>query len=121
VDNAAIDMRTVGVQYSSSGYSNYGNPYEIIDGKIYTDKSAPLDYQYVSKVTNAGLFPALFVEALACRLAMDACEELTQNHQKKEFAAQEYQATIRQARRVNALYNPPRRKSSGAFIQSRFG
>lgn len=119
IANAYVDFRTIGVTVSYSSPMP-DLPYEIIDGKIYTDLAAPLEYEYVAQVTNSGLFDALFVEALACRLAADAAEELTQSNTKAEQAARQYDAAIKMARRTHALYVPPRRKSTGAFMQSRF-
>jgi hypothetical protein len=50
---------------------------------------------------------------------MDACEELTQSNQKLEAVTRQYLEAIAQARRVNALYAPPRKKPMGSFMQSR--
>jgi hypothetical protein len=119
VNGGYVDFRTIGVQYEDSGFQRKHVPYEIIEGKIHTDLPAPLQYEYVARITNTGAFSALFVEALAARLAADAAEELTQSRGKKEDAAREYEATMKQARRVNALYNPPRRKSASSWFMSR--
>jgi hypothetical protein len=119
IANAYVDFRTIGVTVSYSSRVP-DLPYEVIDGKIYTDLPAPLEYEYVSRVTNSGAFDALFVEALACRLAADAAEELTQSNTKIEQAMRQYDLAIKMARRVHALYVPPARKPTGAFMQSRF-
>lgn len=76
---------------------------------VLTDQGSPLDVRYVSRVTNSGLFTPLFVEVLACRLAAEVCEELTQSAGKKEALWGEYKRAIREARRVNAIEQPPRK------------
>lgn len=114
-----ISDQTIGVFYESSGYTGEQSKYEIIEGRIQTDLSAPLDYEYISRVTNAGLFDPLFVEALAARLAADAAEELTQSNSKKEAALMVYKRTLAEARRVNSLYRPPRRRAAGRWMASR--
>lgn len=75
---------------------------------ILTDQAAPLQVRYISRVTNAGLFPPLFVEAFACRLAAEICEDLTQSTSKREAAWAERKQALREARRVNAIEQPPR-------------
>ena len=82
---------------------------------ILTDQTSPLDVRYIYRVTNTGLFPALFVEALACRLAAEACEELTQSSSKREAAWAERKQAIREARRVNAIQQPPRKLPPGSW------
>ena len=119
VNNAYIDFRTVGVQFEATGFSRYDQAYQIIDGEIQTNLPAPLEYEYVRRVENVGDWDALFSEAFACRLAVDAAEELTQSNPKTEVVMMQYDAAIKQARRINALYAPPRRKPMGSFMQSR--
>lgn len=109
----------VGVMYESSGYSTGETPWEIIGGRIHTNISAPLDYEYVAKITDAGSFDQLFVEALAARLAADSAEELTQSNSKKEAALFTYKTALSEARRINSLYRPPRRRQAGRWMRSR--
>lgn len=119
VGGAYVNAQSIGVFYESTGINTDEAPYEIIEGKIHTDLSAPLDYEYVARVADAGQFDPLFVEALAARLAVDSAEELTQSAGKKDFAAAVYNQTLAQARRVNSLYRPPRRRQSGRWMSSR--
>jgi hypothetical protein len=81
------------------------------DGSIavLTDQPTPLNVRYVFRVTNPLRFSALFVEALACRLAAEVCEELTQSASKKEALWGEHRRAIREARRLNAIEQPPRK------------
>lgn len=119
VGGAFVNADSIGVFYESTGVYTDQSPYEIIAGRIHTDLSAPLDYEYIAQITDAGQFDPLFVEALAARLASDAAEELTQSNSKKEFASSVYSRTLAEARRVNALYRPPRRRQSGRWMSSR--
>ena len=114
-----INAEAIGVMYESSGIQTEETPYEIIAGRIHTNLSAPLDYEYIARITDAGSFDPLFVEALAARLAADAAEELTQSNSKKEAALFTYKKTLAEARRVNSLYRPPRRRSTGRWMASR--
>lgn len=82
---------------------------------IVTDQSSPLSIRYIYRVTNAGLYPALFVEALACRLAAETCEDLTQSTSKKEAAWAERKQAVREAKRCNAIEQPPRKNPPGSW------
>ena len=76
---------------------------------VLTDQGSPLNVRYVYRVTNTGLFNAMFVESFACRVAAEVCEELTQSASKKEALWGEYRRSIREARRLNAIEQPPRK------------
>lgn len=119
IGEAFIDFRSLGVMYETTGYTNDSQPYEVIDGKIHTDLSAPLKYEYIARITETGLFDPMFVECLACRLAWDACEELTQSNTKAEHMARQYQRAVSEARRVNSIMSPPRRRAAGPWVQAR--
>lgn len=120
IGGAHVNAGAIGVMYESTGISADYTPFEIIGGRIHTDLSAPLDYEYIARIENTGAFDPLFVEALAARLAFDAAEELTQSNTKKDAAAQVYNTVLSEARRVNSLYRPPRRRKPGAWMNSRF-
>lgn len=96
------------VFYSSGNGEQDGGPlFAIEGGQVLSNQASPLSIRYVKRVTTAGSYPALFVEALACRLAAEACEALTQNASKRQQAWQERQQALREARRVNAIERPP--------------
>lgn len=79
--------------------------YQIEGRKILTDADAPLYIRYVARVEDTGLYPALFVEALATKLAFELCETLTQSNTKKEALRADYEAAIAKAKRTNAIQN----------------
>jgi len=119
VGDTPINALTVGVQYEASGYVSDGL-YEIVEGRIQTNLSAPLNYEYIARVTDTGLFSALFVEALAARLAADAAEEITQSNTKQQAAVNQYKKALSEARRVNALHTPPTRRGLSRWMQARY-
>lgn len=94
-------------------------PWSVEGGNILTNLPAPLKIRYVSKVTNAGMFPPLFVEALACKLAMEAAESLTQSSSKKQAAMEEYKFALSEAKRQDAIENPPDDLPWGSWLDSR--
>lgn len=81
--------------------------YAIESGRILTDFSAPLKVRYIKDVTDPGQFDALFVEVLACALADEMCEALTQSNQKRQILAEGRKNALREAVRVGAVEKPP--------------
>jgi len=121
IGDMAVNVETLGVQYQvSTGYNPSQAAYEIIGDQIQTDLTAPLKVEYIRRVENTGEFTALFVEALASRMAMDAAEELTQSDSKKQFAAGDYKEAITEARRINAIQRPPGERVPGRWLMSRY-
>lgn len=96
-------------------------PWSVESGKILTELPAPLQLRYISRVSDTSQFDALFVDALACRLAMEACEALTQSDTKFNRVAQMYQRAIDEALRVDSIENPPDELPYGTWLGSREG
>lgn len=112
--------RAVGlVDYSA--YDNGIFRIENVGGSkcIVTDLAAPLSIRYTAKVTDPALMDSAFVEAFACRLAMEACETLTQSNAKRQLAMQEYIDSINSAIAANAVENPPSALADDSWIMSR--
>lgn len=86
---------------------DYGPLFAIEGGAVLCDEAAPLEIRYVSRVDEPANWPALFCEALACRLAAEICEALTQSLGKRQQAWDEYKAALRAARQANAIEQPP--------------
>jgi len=87
--------------------TDVGPLFDVEGGSVLTDEASPLQIRYVYRVTNSGLFAPLFIESLACRLAADVAEDLTQNLSKREAAQGEYRMAISAAKRANAIERPP--------------
>lgn len=96
-------------------------PWSIEGRRLLTDQAAPLAIRYVSRVTDTSQFDALFVDSLACRLAMEACEALTQSDTKFQRVAAMRAEALKQALRVDAIENPPDELPDGTWLESRTG
>lgn len=77
--------------------------WQIESGAIHTNDSAPLNIRYVKNVTNASEFDPLFSEALATRIAIEICEEITQSNTKLENLSALYQDIQRKAKKANGF------------------
>lgn len=86
---------------------------------ILANTAPPLPLQYMRRVTDSTKFHVLFADALACRLAMEMCEALTSSTSKWEKARAEYRDAIADARRANAILDPPRTLPSDSWLDAR--
>lgn len=86
---------------------------------IVSDLDAPIAVRYVSSSIVEGDFDVLFAEALSAALAAACCEEITNSNTKVQTAMSQYELTIRQARKRNAIENAPVKSPVCSFIAVR--
>lgn len=92
----------------------------IIEGrKILTDDVAPLYIRYITQVTDPNTMDATFREALACLIAYETCESLTQSNSKKAGLRDDLRDIVSEARRVNAIEKPPVESDDGDWDTGR--
>ncbi len=92
----------------------------IIEGrKILTNESAPLYVRFVADVTDPNVMSPIFREALACKMALEMCEKLTQSNTKKGAIAQDYDLEIKRARKANAFEVVPQTSPDPSWITAR--
>lgn len=99
--------------------NNNAKDWQIEGQKLITDDSAPIYIRYVKRVTDPNLFSSLFQEALAARLALELCEELTQSNSKKESAQADYTQAVREAKRSNAIQRVSSEPPEDAWLSAR--
>lgn len=81
--------------------------------------SGPLSIKYVARVTDTSRYDTMFVEALAYRLAYEACERITQSESKKSGLFQEYELTMTRAKRINGQEDAPEKYVEDEWIRAR--
>lgn len=86
---------------------------------ILTDIGSPLKLRYIAQVIDPSAWDSNFREALASRIAMEICEDLTQSDTKKTAAANDYKRAITQAIRVGSIEKPPVTPPDNTWIISR--
>jgi len=91
----------------------------VESGFIITDDAGPLFLRYVRNETDVTKFDPLFDEALACKIAFDICEEVTQSTAKQERADKSYMAAIYRARITNAIEAGPTEQDEDELITVR--
>lgn len=77
--------------------------FEIEGRKIFTNYTAPLEIRYVYDVQDTSLFHPLFCEVLACDMADQMCEALTQSNSKKQAIVSDRDRALSDARKANAF------------------
>ncbi|OWT68089.1 MULTISPECIES: hypothetical protein [unclassified Achromobacter] len=103
------------------GYTYHSDHLYAIEGnRILTDLPAPLRVRYAYDVQDVNQFDANFVEMLACKLAMEACEDLTQSATKFQQMATEYADARNTAVRTNAIERPPEQLVESEWLLVRF-
>lgn len=86
---------------------------------ILTNIQAPLKLRYIANVQDPSIWDSSFREAVAARVAMEICEELTQSNEKKQFSQADYRRAITQAIRTGAIEKPPVTPPDNTWILSR--
>ncbi|MGU4696729.1 hypothetical protein K6L09_08685 [Burkholderia cepacia] len=95
--------------------------FSIESGNILTDLQAPLYIRYAKRVTDPNAMDPLFREAFACRLAIEACEAITQSATKRQAAWGEHDRAIAQAIRINAIERPSQPIADDTWLEARNG
>ena len=96
-------------------------PWEVIGREIHTNLGAPLNIVYIAQITEEAFYPALFIEALEARLALEWAETLTKQSSVQSAMGVLYQEKLDIARTVDAgQAGLQEDTSSGSWIDSRF-
>lgn len=93
--------------------------YQIEDNKIMADEDT-LYVRYIKQVTDPNEYDALFIDAVASRMAYEMCESLTQSNSKRQLAWEEYMEAMVSARRVDAQENPAGVFEEDSWIEARY-
>ncbi len=118
-----LRIHYVGEYYPGLSLSNLNaSPrldYRIEGRKILTDQAAPIMLLYGARITDPTQFDQAFVDALAYRLAMDVCQELTGSASKGEALKASYREAISEARRLDAIQDPPEAIADDTWLLAR--
>ena len=92
------------------GYWSLGGPHGawaddwLFEGNyIVSADIGPIMIRFVADVTDVASMGDMFCEMLACRIALEVCEPLTQSTSKLEKIEQVYEKFATEARRTNAI------------------
>lgn len=109
--------------FVAPGLSDYRtgdeSPYAIEGKTIATDFSAPLKIRYIQDVTDTGSWDVQFVEAIASKLAYEACYAITQSRDGQRLASEDYDKAVKEAARSNAISRPPAEIPDDSWVLGR--
>ena len=97
--------------------------YKMLDNRILVNEvsdGAALKIEYVKRVTDMSVADPFFVDALAYRLAYEACERITQSNTKKSDLAAEYELSITRAKRHNGQEDFPQDTVEDEWLTARY-
>lgn len=94
--------------------------YQVEGRYILTDESGPLNFQYITKITDTAQFSPGFAEALAFRLAMDLAYTIGESNTVLQNMSQLFDKAIKQARSMDAQEGSAPQPRATTWINSRF-
>lgn len=115
-----LGLVQVGERYVRAGDKSVA-PWSVEGRSILTNLAAPLRIRYMASIDDPSLFDPLFIEVLACKLALEACETLTQSGTKQQAAEAAYKFALSEAVRQDAIENPPDELPQGSWLDARGG
>jgi hypothetical protein len=86
---------------------------------ILTNDGDVLYIRYIQDVTDPTRFDPLFEDMLACKMAFNMCEVLTQSNTKKDALMQEYKDARNEAKKMNAFEKTPEQEPEDPWLASR--
>ncbi|HUO38247.1 MAG TPA: hypothetical protein VMU34_10540 [Mycobacterium sp.] len=103
--------------------AEFGLPYKdwlIERPYLVSQDVGPIMLRYVCDVTDVTLMNTMFCEGLACRIALEVCEPLTQSTTKVATIAREYEKFMGEARTTNAIETGSEQPPMDDFIEARY-
>lgn len=96
------------------------SPTREIEGRyLLTDEGGPLQIRYIKKVEDPNEMDVLFHEVLACDIAEDICEEITQSNTKLAAIREKRREAVVEARRCNAIEREPEQPPEDTWVTVR--
>lgn len=78
-----------------------------------------LQIRYIAAIADTTLWDACFIEAFACKLAIEACETLTGSSDKRKLAWNEYKEAVSEGARANAIELPNEAVADDTWVMAR--
>ncbi len=94
--------------------------WKVENGEIVTDLTAPLEIQYVYRVTDTNRMSSNFREALASALAADWAEDITGDDSVVQITAQKSRVAIAQARSNDGQEGIPDQLKANEWLDARW-
>ena len=86
---------------------------------IVTQDASPLEIRYVARVADPTIYDPLFIEALACKLAMETCQEITGSTSKMESLKDDYKFAVNEAKRLGSIERAEQDPPDDEWVEAR--
>lgn len=103
-------LRTAPQQPRAGSVSYLGSPsglgytdWEYNGNFLISQEAQPISFRFAADITDVSQMDPMFCEGLACRIAIELCEDLTQSSNKLAGLASMYKSFMGEARTVNAI------------------
>lgn len=116
---APDDPKAGSVSYLGAPTGNWYDDWQLEGNFLTTREGDTIVLRFIADVTDVPNFDDMFCEGLAARLAMEACETLTQSTEKLRNISQLYQSHMTEARTVNAIETAPTEPPEDDYITCR--
>lgn len=109
-----------GIQSIYGAPTNRAQDDWIIEGNYLTTMdSQPINFRHVTDMCIVPLMNAMFCEGMACRIAVELCEPITQSTEKIRVVGSSYGTFMREARLVNGIENETVEPAEDDWITTR--
>ena len=105
--------------YSENDETNDMDVWDVMDGFIYTNATAPLQIVYVYDLQDATKFDATLSHVIAYNIASELGLPLTQNTERVKLALSQMEGKYNIARFIGAQENAPREWDVDVLLRSR--
>lgn len=101
---------------SGEAYSDWD-----FEGDYFTSRASvgPIVFRFVADIDSVLAMDSMFCEGLACRIALEVCEDLTQSSDKLRNIGAAYARFMSEARTVNGIETGPTEPPEDDFITCR--
>lgn len=87
---------------------------------INADTTGPLKIRYLADIAEPAEFDPLFAKAFALRIACAIGNRIAGSSFKEELNWEKYRQALAEARRVDAMENPPIQQAESSWIENRW-
>jgi hypothetical protein len=116
---APQDPKAGSTSYLGAPSGMHYEDWEYENGAIVTRDSNPIILRFTANVSDVTLMDPMFCEGLACRVAIEVCETLTQSTEKLQSIASAYKTFMTEARVVNGIETGPTEPPEDDYIACR--
>ena len=99
--------------------NNYQNDWIFSDRYILSNSDDFISLRFAADIADVTQMEPMFCEGLACRIALELCESLTQSAEKFKMLSDEYQTFMTEARLVNGIEQQPTAIDEDDYVSCR--